>query len=188
MIDFVGQASPVGRWRLLGGDVLCVGLQVVMMGLTVERMVVCGVRGAATGGWVEGEVEVEGPGGSGRPAQDLDAEERGMTRDGEGFEMQDLGRGVGRTGGEEDAERDELLDVGEREGGGHPLDKFYAGDHLLVRLHLRTLLRSEYARASRMGAAGAVADAGRGSEIGRFFPTRLVGVNWSGLEGREGGA
>ena len=65
-----------------------------------------------------------------------------------GFEMQELGSPRGRTGGDEDRERDELLahelqQEEEREER-HPLDGFYTGDYMLVRLHLVDTVRAQW--------------------------------------------
>ena len=42
MIDFVGQFSPVGKWRLCIADLLCFALQIMLMGATSERQELLG--------------------------------------------------------------------------------------------------------------------------------------------------
>ena len=42
MIDFVGQLSPVGKWRLCISDVLCFGLQIMLMAATLEKQELLG--------------------------------------------------------------------------------------------------------------------------------------------------
>lgn len=42
MIDFVGQLSPVGKWRLCISDLVCFVLQIMLMGATLERQELLG--------------------------------------------------------------------------------------------------------------------------------------------------
>ena len=42
MIDFVGQLSPVGKWRLCISDLLCFVLQIMLMGATLEKQELLG--------------------------------------------------------------------------------------------------------------------------------------------------
>ena len=145
IIDFVGQASPVSRWKLVGLDMLCLVLQVVMMCLTLEKRNLQGKK-KVMGAVNRSVIDVVG---ERRIGQDLDAEERGVLgSDNAGdIEMQDLGRtSRGRTGGDEDRERDELLahDLQEEERDDHPLDTFYTGDRILVKLHLLDTIRLQW--------------------------------------------
>lgn len=141
IIDFVGQASPVGRWKLIGLDLLCLVLQVTMMSLTLEKQFLQGKKrghGSASRSALEAS-----------QVQDLDAEERGVLGfdSSNGIELQELRSGSqGRTGADEDRERDELLghELQEEERDEHPLDTFYAGDHVLVKLHLLDSIRAQW--------------------------------------------
>ncbi|KAI4173103.1 MAG: hypothetical protein LQ343_003213 [Gyalolechia ehrenbergii] len=151
LIDFVGQKSPVPRWRLVGYDVLILMLQVVMLGVTVEKKKLdVPSNGFASGG--QGREEQR---------QDLDSEERGVRRseDGsEGMELQPIGprsggRSGGRPGGEEDGERDELLEVGRSTIREHPGDAFYSGQYMLANIHIVNIIRDQW-RQSRPTATG----------------------------------
>ena len=75
LIDFVGQASPVGRWKLLALDLLCLVLQLVMMCCTLEKQILQGKRRRSVVGvdHVLRAGEDAGPRRVG--GQDLDAEE-----------------------------------------------------------------------------------------------------------------
>lgn len=159
LIDFVGQKSPVGRWRLVGLDLLVLCLQLVILGATLER------RGTKTADDVVIET-VEVPLESG---QDHDAEERGVLRedsDGtEEIELQDLYQTSGRTGGDEDRERDELLEAGansERDNQ-HPLDPFCTGNHIVVNLHILDTIRTQW-HANGVSAEGADASTSSGAQ------------------------
>ena len=37
MIDFVGQLSPVSKWRLCTSDILCFAFQILLMSATLEK-------------------------------------------------------------------------------------------------------------------------------------------------------
>ena len=139
LIDFVGQESPVSRWRLLVLDGIVLALQMLILAVTLERK-----KLAAE--YVSALVEEVGQEG-----QDHDSEERGMlrrddaTRD--GIELQEIRHASsGRTGGDEDRERDELLDPGEgnerRES--HPLDPFLTGQTVIVNIHVVDTIRSQW--------------------------------------------
>lgn len=182
IIDFVGQASPVSRWRLVGLDTLCLVLQVVMMCLTMEKQRVQGWRkssGPISGSAVDAAAEP-------RSGQDLDAEERGVlgSEQAGGIEMQELGPGSqGRTGGDEDRERDELFahELQEEERDDHPLDVFYNGDFVLVKLHLLDTLRTQW-RTSNVSASSAnvaVRTAGMQTAAGELVGRRIA-FTWGG--------
>ncbi len=162
MIDFVGQESPVSKWRLLALDVLVLALQVLILAVTLERKKIA----------VDGDVLVEEVE---EARQDHDSEERGMLRRDEtaqdGIELQDIRHtSSGRTGGDEDRERDELHDSDEsiepREQ--HPLDPFLTGQAVIVNVHVMDTIRSQWTftadtsgEATASGAAAVAAVAGR---------------------------
>ena len=141
MIDFVGQASPVGRWRLVGLDILILALQILILEVTLER------RGIKPIDEVVAGVAQAVP----ENRQDHDSEERGMLRPsadtGEDIELRDLQHtSTGRTGADEDRERDELLplDGSSEPRNHHPLDPFYTGEHVIVNLHILDTIRAQW--------------------------------------------
>lgn len=142
LIDFVGQASPVGRWRLLGLDLLVLGLQILVLGITLER------RGIKTNDGIA-VVAVET---ATETRQDHDSEERGMLRQDdsveEDIELQDLQHlSNGRTGGDEDRERDELLLPGggiSEPGNQHSLDRFYTGESVIANFYVLDTIRAQW--------------------------------------------
>ncbi|KAM0799335.1 hypothetical protein BDR22DRAFT_856273 [Usnea florida] len=162
LIDFVGQESPVSRWRLLALDALVLALQVLVMAVMLEKRKLA----------VEGEdvvvEEVE------EARQDYDSEERGMMRQytmQDDIELQDMRpTPSGRTGGDEDRERDELLESEESSVGRdrHPLDPFLTGQAVIVNVRVIEIIRSQWhstadtsGEATASGAAAVAAVAGR---------------------------
>ena len=162
LIDFVGQESPVSRWRLLALDALVLALQVLVMAVVLEKRKLA----------VEGEdvmvEEVE------EARQDHDSEERGMMRQyaiQDDIELQDMQQASsGRTGGDEDRERDELLESEESAAGRdrHPLDPFLTGQAVIVNVRVIDTIRSQWhftadtsGEATASGAAAVAAVAGR---------------------------
>ena len=159
----MGQESPVSRWRLLALDAMVLALQILMLAVTLERRKVA-VEHA--------NVLVEA---AENARQDHDSEERGMLRRDETvrdeIELQHLQHtSSGRTGGDEDRERDELLDPdGSNEPRDqHPLDPFLAGQALVVSVHVIDTIRSQWhvtadtsSEATASGAAAVAAVAGR---------------------------
>lgn len=143
MIDFVGQKSPVGRWRLVGLDLLVLVLQLVILGVTLERT---GVKAGDEAGQSTQDAAIE-------IRQDHDAEERGVIREDSSndIEMQDLQHtSSGRTGGDEDRERDELLeaDANSEQQSRHPLDPFYTGNHVIANLHILDTICTQWQASS----------------------------------------
>lgn len=163
LIDFVGQESPVSRWRLLVLDALVLALQVLILVVTVERKKLA----VESGDVVVEEVE--------ETRQDHDSEERGMLRRDdtvqEDIELQDIWHtSSGRTGGDEDRERDELLESDEstEPRDQHPLDPFLTGQAVIVNVHVIDTIRSQWhftadtsGEATASGAAAVAAVAGR---------------------------
>lgn len=162
LIDFVGQESPVSRWRLLALDALVLALQVLVMAVMLEKRKLA----------VEGEdVMVEAVE---EARQDHDSEERGMMRQytmQDDIELQDMRQtSSGRTGGDEDRERDELLESEESATGRdrHPLDPFLTGQAVIVNVRVIDTIRSQWhftadtsGEATASGAAAVAAVAGR---------------------------
>lgn len=163
LIDFVGQESPVSKWRLLGLDALVLALQILILVVTLERK-----RLAVENGDVLVE-EVE------EARQDHDSEERGtlMRNDTvhEDIELEDIRHtSSGRTGGDEDRERDELLESDEstEPRDQHPLDPFLTGQAVILNVHVMDTIRSQWhftvdtsGGSTASGAAAVAAVAGR---------------------------
>lgn len=163
LIDFVGQKSPVSRWRLVGLDFLVLILQILMLGITLER------RAAKTGD--EAVAAVEGL--AMEPQQDHDSEERGILREDrqglespEDIELRDLRHSSsGRTGGDEDRERDELLAADTKTGQAdqHPLDHYYTGEKIVANVHIVDTVRTQW-QAGGVTAEGSGASAASGAQ------------------------
>lgn len=137
LIDFVGQKSPVPRWRLVSYDILVLILQVIMLGVTVEKKKLDTASNGSAGGR-EGEEVLR---------QDYDSEERGVRRseDGtEGIELQHIGPRSGSRS--EDREREELLEVGRSTTFEHPGDAFYSGQYMLANIHIIDTIRNQWAQ------------------------------------------
>ena len=163
LIDFVGQESPVSRWRLLALDALVLALQVLILAVTLERKKLAVENRDVM---VE-EVEEAG--------QDHDSEERGLLRRHNDIqndiELQEIRHAwSGRTGGDEDRERDELLESDEstKPRDQHPLDPFLTGQAVIVNVHAIDTIRSQWhftadtsGEATASGAAAVAAVAGR---------------------------
>jgi hypothetical protein len=117
--------------------------------------------------------------------QDHDSEERGILRQdtdtGDDIELQDLQHSsAGRTGGDEDRERDELISPGgtSEPYNQHALDPFYTGGHVVANLHILDTIRAQW-QASGVSAEGSDAAATSGVQAatvamaGRTFTYRL---------------
>ena len=163
MIDFVGQESPVSRWRLLALDVLVLALQVLILAVTLERKKL---------ELEDRDILVEEIEGA---RQDHDSEERGVLRRDDNnqgdIELQNIHHtSSGRTGGDEDRERDELLesDRSTEPRDQHPLDHTMTGQAVIVNVHVLDSIRSQWhftaeasGEATASGAAAVAAVAGR---------------------------
>lgn len=161
LIDFVGQKSPVSRVKLVGYDLLVLALQLVMLGISVEKRRMGAPEGMAMAGGNEESAE---------ETQDHDLEERGVRRGeegAEGIEMRSLrSMSEGRTGAEEDGERNELLEGNETARDDHPGDDFYSGQHVITNIRIVDTVREQWRQASpaatgssRDGSIGAAAAA-----------------------------
>ena len=175
VIDFIGQASSVGKWRLVGLDILVLALQVLILGVTLERRGIKTIHEIIAG---VAQVVTEN-------RQDHDSEERGILRQdtdsGDDIELQDLQHpSTGRTGADEDRERDELLppDGSTEPRNRHPLDPFYTGEHVVANLHILDTIRAHW-QASGVSAEGSDSAATSGVQAatvamaGRTITSRL---------------
>lgn len=154
-------------------DLLVFVLQIVMFGVTLEK------RSVEAGG--------EGVVGAGEEVmQDYDLEERGMLRGDleheDGIELRDLQHtSAGRTGGDEDRERDELLaaNTGSGQVEQHPLDSLYTGEHIVANLHVLETIRTQWrtggvgAEPSGASATSGVQAAAAAAAAGRTLTYRL---------------
>ncbi|KAI9806841.1 MAG: hypothetical protein M1833_002498 [Piccolia ochrophora] len=149
LVDFVGQKGPTSKTRLGFLDLLVLLLQVVMLAAHLEHQELRHLSSSSTTSTAADVV-----GEAVTSTQDYDAEERGVLRSEtahtDDIELQELSSSpaathqAGRTGGEEDGERDELLaDPSES-----PTEAL--GDHrfdteiLVASLHLVDTVRSQW--------------------------------------------
>ncbi|KAH0544178.1 hypothetical protein FGG08_001623 [Glutinoglossum americanum] len=153
IIDFVGQKGPVPKLRLLVLDLVVLVLQLAMLSVHLKRQ-----RLKAASPTVQRlspvaalDAEVTTP-----SVQDHDLEERGIHRNEPGdIELQsfppthDSPAVRGRTGGDEDGERDELLAErreaqGESDSGPEPLTEFHHGELIAAEIHILDTIRSQW--------------------------------------------
>ena len=158
LIDFVGQESPVSRVRLVSLDMLTWALQVVILAVMLER------RKTAASSNAQSRADEPLPSTSISSGQDHDSEERGILRPfasspTEDIELQPLPSG--RTGADEDRERNELLrhrtlpssfNDDDDDGPGsnftdeHPLDRFHSGQYVLADIYLMDVVRTQWSQ------------------------------------------
>lgn len=153
LIDFVGQKSPVSRVRLVWYDLLVLMLQLVMLGIKVEKKK---MDAPAGGGERRGE-----------EAQDHDAEERGTRRSQEGMEGIELQSlrpmSEGRAGDEEDGARHDLLERTEESmTSEHPGDAFYSGQSIIAIVHIVDTIREQW-RQTQPAASGSSGESSMGA-------------------------
>ncbi len=137
-------ASTVARLRLVGYDLLVLALQLVMLGITIEKQ----KMDAPEGG---GDSREDG-------SQDHDAEERGTRRSqegSEGIELRSLRPAVGGwTGGGQAGASNELLEESEEgTAGEHPGDAFYSGQHIIANVRIADMVREQWRQTSPATAA-----------------------------------
>ena len=163
LIDFIGQPGSTSKWSLMGMDILVLGLQVVMLGLGIEKRM------------VQNKETRQVSAGRG---QDLEAEEAGVVR------SDGMGNDEGRRECSEGIEMQELLagrppggEVGGQEGANvHPLDEFYTGNTVLARLDvLETITRD--VMSSTSGSEGVPGSTTSG---GVYLPG-VLGIRWRSL-------
>lgn len=144
-------------------DALVLALQVLILAITLERKKLAVENGEV----LVAEVE--------EARQDHDSEERGTLRRDDtvqgDIELQDIRHtSSGRTGADEDRERDELLDSDESTElrDQHPLDPFLTGQAVIVNVHVIDTIRSQWhvtadtsSETTASGAAAVAAVAGR---------------------------
>lgn len=176
MIDFVGYKAPASKARLVGMDLLLVGLQVVMMGLVVRRreMEITSHRDGGDGG----------VGGVGSSAEQLQQQQgrrrrrRGRRRARDADEEERGGFSFSSSETEEEEEEEQERDhpqstvsssaYASAHGGDyypsdsslplplppllphqlqdHPLDTFHSGQYIIANIHLGETIRKEWKR------------------------------------------
>ena len=136
VIDFVGQASPVAKWRLLGMDSVLFVLQLLILGAALEKR--------------RTHVEKSDTGGDlhafSHRRQDHDSEERGVLRQSpSNIELQNLQCNASKPTDvyeNKDPEGLSLLESGHRQADQHPLDSFYSGEHIIANLQVVEIIRT----------------------------------------------
>jgi hypothetical protein len=145
----VGQKGPISKLRLLTLDLVVLTLQLVMLSVHIKRQMLKSASSTVERSTPDDEVTAPS-------IQDHDLEERGLHRsEPDGIDLQtfppthDNPTVQGRTGGDEDGERDELL-VEQREApdggdsGPEPLTEFHHGELIAAEIHILDTIRSQW--------------------------------------------
>lgn len=153
LIDFIGQKAPVPLARLLLLDMLVLVLDLVMLGLVVERVKT--TESTATTSTTSDAIETS-------PTQDHDFEERGVLRSTPGsgsspspdeeIELDDLAsrNASGQPSAGEEFERTELLADPSENGlasgakNSHALDTFTSGEAVIMELGFVDVIRDQW--------------------------------------------
>ncbi|KAI9879685.1 MAG: hypothetical protein M1830_007631 [Pleopsidium flavum] len=149
LIDFVGQEGPISKTRLIFLDFLTLALQLLVFAAFLERQ---NMRIPITSSEATSTAAAAATAESTSEGQDLDSEERGILRPDpntfDDIELQPLTSSAGRTGGDEDGERAELLSEPQpldvQDSINRPLDAFYTGEHVITDLHILDSIRSQW--------------------------------------------
>ena len=157
-------------------DSLVFVLQIVMLAILIEQQ-----------NWKDGTIStLSVPPAGAATGQDHDAEERGVIGSENEIELQTMVRSAGRTGGEEDGERDQLLaepSESQLSPNAHPLDSFYSGgETVLCNLHLLNAIKSQWGAAA--SAQGATTGSTTGSNSIFTFPGGRLAIRMR-VGGRE---
>lgn len=164
-IDFIGQKAPVSVGRLLALDLLIVGVDLVMLGLVVERVkTVEKARGGRGSGSGRGGDEESSSSDGEETRQDHDSEERGVLRQNnsraasaDGIELDEFENthtpaSTHNNTPNNDNEHTTLLDNLDNEPTTinhttrtiHPLDSFASGETMLMDLGLLDIIRDQW--------------------------------------------
>jgi hypothetical protein len=149
LIDFIGQKAPISVVRLLLSDLLVLFLNLVMLGLIVERVKTTEVTASAPA--TSGVIETPSD-------QDHDSEERGVLRNNtaeptsDGIELNELRPHDEHTdiSMDEQSERTELLADPSENGlvsgarNNHALDTFSSGEAVVMDLGLFDIIRDQW--------------------------------------------
>ena len=127
LVDFIGERTPISKFRILTLDILVCGLQIVMLSGLTEKIRLTKLHASYTGGVMPGN-NTHGEAGG----QDLDAEERGV------IGVDDDPLLSGRANGESDS--DDLI----RSTPTHPLDPFTTGRFVVADTDLSETIRRQW--------------------------------------------
>ncbi len=121
LVDFVGQLTPISKWRLVFSDLTLLLLQVVMLTANIKRQ------------------NIKNPTPAGATAQDHNAEERGATVAGDYFAATENEEG--------DIEMHSLLAEPSEDPrkATHTLDRFYTGNVMVMELNLIQDIKRQFA-------------------------------------------
>lgn len=172
MIDFVGYKAPASKARLVGMDLLLVGLQVVMMGLVVRRREMeiasrrdggsgagAGAGGGGVGSFVQQRQQEQRR--QQRRARDTNEEERGRfslssseTEEEEqerGHPQSTISSSAYASARGDNNTTDSSLPLSQQpplphQLQDHPLDIFHSGQYIIANIHLGETLRKEWKR------------------------------------------
>ena len=132
-IDFVGHQSPVSKWRLLGLDILCLGIQLLMLTVMLEKNKV--------------SLALDPESERNESRQDHDAEEAGILRavgvSPEDIEMHSLSahqESPPRNTSDDTFDDSEVL----VRNSDHHLDRYYTGEHILASLDVVGTVKSQW--------------------------------------------
>ncbi|KAJ5520459.1 hypothetical protein N7463_000912 [Penicillium fimorum] len=158
-IDFIGQA-PVSVYRLLSFDLLILLIDIIMLGLIIERVKTNGTPAPAptipnTDAAVNTTTDTNPVVEESQP-QDHDAEERGILREEDGVETvspahygSDSPHSSGIDEGVEEERTTLLADPADAESGSgargeHPMDTFAAGEAVIVNVSFLGTIRDQW--------------------------------------------
>ena len=174
LIDFVGVESPVSKARLVIDDVLVATLQVICLAVVLERRKITPASPPSSNTADEtapSPSPITDP-SSFTPPHDHDSEERGIlparlalltspSNNTNTMELQPLS--AGRTGADQDHERDELSHPAamvptssSAAAHDHPLDAAYSGQSIIAEIGILTTVREQYVHTERTGASTAM--------------------------------
>ena len=134
MIDFVGQSSPVSRWHLLGLDLLCLALQLLIMCVILEKQKTLGRLDSTTN--------------APEQRQDHDAEEAGVIRseflEPEAIELQSFSPQDELTVQDNVTSTQTPEFVVESSGNRHVLDHFGTGEYVVAHFCILDIVRTQW--------------------------------------------
>ncbi|EFW14335.1 hypothetical protein D8B26_008198 [Coccidioides posadasii str. Silveira] len=164
-IDFIGQKGPISKVRLIVMDILVMILQIIMMGIILEKENVKATSPRESSNSASGS---HSPTSASRASQDIDSEERGVRRSREteppgadGIELQNLQPSDAQNNihdernEERDHERHRLLSdatpgaADHFDNSMHPRDEFLTGDSVIMELNIYKTFRDQWRRNTR---------------------------------------
>ncbi|KAL8849443.1 MAG: hypothetical protein Q9221_005575 [Calogaya cf. arnoldii] len=140
---------------MITSDVLILGLQLVILAVTVQKKNLAKPSRTSSGSAIAGGV----------PSQDHNSEEQGIRRSeegAEGIEMEDLPqRFEGRTEGGEEGHRNELMEHRGWQAMGHASNAYTSGQHTVIIVHILDTIRGQW-KATYTESDGTSADSSAG--------------------------